>query len=132
MVRPKIYSAYDPPPKVRLRDFGKMITRQSEAAAVDVNRIVGQFVKTGVLPQVQAQALFADVSEMTDYRDALHQVELADKMFMSLPAKVRAKFENDPATFLDFCSDPQNREELEGLGLVEKAPVEPGEPPVAA
>lgn len=108
--------------------------RQADAASCDINNIVKQFDKTGTLPMVDVNALYADVSTIGDYRSALEQVALADEYFMALPPKVRERFGNDPAEFLDFTSKPENRKELlEMLGLPADKPAEPAAiPPVVA
>ena len=36
---------------------------------------------------------------------------------MTMPADVRARFNNDPALFVDFCSDEANLDEMRKLGL---------------
>ncbi len=136
----EIYSGYRPPPKVVLdaEYFGKSLTRQSEMAACDINNIMAKYEKTGVLPVEGREAFYADVSMMGDYRSALENVRMADEAFMSLPAKVRSKFDNDPAGFLDFCSDPANRDEMVEMGLIEApavvvtdpVPDPPYDPPV--
>lgn len=89
----------------------------------DVNKILEKFIKTGLLEhQTQFQGRYDDFSDAADYRTCLHQVMQADAMFSSLPASVRARFENDPATFLAFAQDEQNSAEMVNLGLRE-APV---------
>lgn len=115
----KLYHAYDQPPKVRMSDWGESRTRQSEAAALDINNIMKKYEKTGVLPVIGREGFFADVSQMPDYRGALESVRLADEVFMELPAGVRSKFQNDAAEFLDFCSNPDNRDEMVEMGLLE-------------
>lgn len=127
----KVYSEYDPPPKPVLAKFEKTLTRDSEAKDCDVNVIMARYEKTGMLPVDNRQAFFADVSEMGDYRSALHQVKMADEFFMSLPAKVRSRFDNDPAAFLDFVSDPASRDEMVELGLLEKPKASEGPAPGA-
>lgn len=122
----KIFTAYDPPPGV-FTDCSKdkVLVKQSEYAATDVNLIVAQYSKTGILPGDASRILYADVSEMGDYREAVEQVRLADSLFMAQPAEVRRFFDNDPASFLDYCSDPANRDGMIELGLLEKPPAEP-------
>ncbi len=122
------YTAVDTPPKILLGvdpPWGKTLTKQSEAKATNINTIVAQYDKTGVLPTFGRDALFADVSDIPDYRTALDLISKADEMFMQIPANVRARFENDPAVFLDFTSDPTNRDEMVEMGLLEKPLVEP-------
>lgn len=122
------FRSFPPRPVVECTEQG---ARQSEAAACDINTIVAQYDRTGLLPQTGLEALYTDVSGMGDYRSAVEQVRVADRMFMALPAKVRARFNNDAAYFLDFCSDERNRPELMDLGLVEKVVEELKRPPVA-
>lgn len=119
MSGPRIYGAFDPPPAYDLECLDKSLTRQSEAAAADINNIMKQYDKTGMLPQVSVEGLFADVSAMPDYRTALDGVRVANEYFMQLPALVRAQFDNDAAKFLDFAIDPANKPELIKMGLIE-------------
>lgn len=47
---------------------------------------------------------------------------------MTLPAKVRDRFSNDPGKFLAFVDDPKSREEMYELGLAKR----PDPPPPKA
>ena len=91
-------------------------TKQSFADEADVNKIMARFVATGIPPQMR-EGFYADVSEIGDYREALERVENAQRMFSDLPAKLRARFSNEPADFLDFIYQADD-EELEELGLL--------------
>lgn len=122
------YTYRDRPPRVRVDGFEKSRTRQSEAAACDINNIMRRYEQTGVLPVDGREAFYADVSQMGDYRTALEQVRLANEAFLELPAGLRRRFDNDPAAFLDFTSDPANRKEMQELGLIEPDPVVEGPP----
>lgn len=101
---------------------------QSQRDEVDINTIVRNFKVTGVLPQRDAPQLemFADVF---DYQSAMNAIRQADEAFMSLPAQVRARFENDAGAFVDFCSAPENLDEVRKMGLAPPAPVAPLEAP---
>lgn len=131
------YNAVERPPKVRLEGFEKTRTKQSEAAACDINTIMARYEKTGILPQVNAQPFYADVSELVDYRQVVEDVRRAEEYFMQLPADLRGEFGNDPAAFLEFVADPANVPQLEEMGLLESdkkgspepVPVTPAEPP---
>lgn len=111
-------------------------TKQSMKDECDINNIVARYKKTGMLSHVaKHEGRYADVSEITDFRDAIDRVRSASEFFMGLPAKVRSHFDNDPAAFLDAVQDPSRRGELEELGLVKvvEKPAEPAvEPPVEA
>jgi hypothetical protein len=108
--------------------------RQSEAGECDINRIVSQYVKTGVLPQGYAEGVFADVSQIGDYRAAVERVRAAEVRFMELSPKVRARFDNDPLAFVEFAVNPENRKEMEAMGLLDPVPPEkvPAEAPVSS
>lgn len=110
--------------------------RQSPSEAIDINVIMAKYDKSGLVPFVNAEALYADVSTFGDYRDAIERVKAADDMFNVLPLKVRQRFNFDPAAFVAFCMDEKNRPELIELGLVVPAkpvsPVVPAAAPAAA
>lgn len=107
---------------------GESRTRQSMKSECDINNIVARFKRTGVLSPVRAgSGVYLDVSTVGDYREACDRVRSADRMFMKLPAKVRAVFGNDPSRFLDAVVDPRRKSELEDLGVFEKAPATPAD-----
>lgn len=62
---------------------------------------------------------FGDFLCVLDYQDALNQVMAAEEAFDALPAKLRARFDNEPAKLLSFCEDSVNRDEMIQLGLIE-------------
>lgn len=107
--------------RVLLKCDDPSLARQSEKDAADVNKIVARFEKTGLLPQVDVIGEYLDVSEVGDYREALDRVERANRVFMQMPAKARARFDNDPARFVDEVQWLRP-EELVELGLRE-API---------
>ena len=63
------------------------------------------------------------MSEFGDLQDSLIKVQEANALFMTYPAEVRERFDNDPALMIDFLADKGNRKEAEDLGLVVKRPV---------
>lgn len=94
-------------------------TKQEFKDECDVNNIVKRFVRDGFVAHLnKGVPVFMDVSEIGDFRTAVDQVRAATKFFDNLPAKVRAKFGNDPARFLDEAGS-LSRSELRELGLAE-------------
>lgn len=91
---------------------------QAERDETDINTIVYRFGLTGHLPQGVRAPSYGDFTGVSDYRSALDLIEQADDAFMSLPAEVRARFQNDAARFVDFCSDERNADEMRSLGLL--------------
>ena len=103
------------------------LTQQHLAEECDINYIVERFGVTGQLPDVPSHTpTYGDFTGVADYREALDAVRAADAAFMALPAKIRERFDNDPALFVDFCSstDPSVRSEAIELGLI-PPPVKP-------
>lgn len=106
-------------------------TRQSEADAADINKILKRFERSGILPLNDRQGLYLDVSEVGDYRSALDQVMKVNEYFKTLPAESRAMFDNDPAVFLDKVNGG-DLELLVKAGVVPKDEVKPVEPAAPA
>lgn len=106
-------------------------TRQSDADAADVNKIVERML-AGQLPRpvtpLDLDALYLDVSDVPDYRTAFEQVDKAREQFATLNAEQRLVFENDPIRLLDAI-DRQDRGLLEKAKLVEPLPGVPPVPP---
>lgn len=100
---------------------------QAERDECDINTIVRRFGLTGQLPTGVKALMYGDFTGISDYRQALEVVSEADASFYAMPADVRERFRNDPALFVDFCSDPANVDEMRKLGLAL-----PSEQPVPA
>ena len=96
----------------------------------DINTIMERFGRTGELVAPVRMPQYGDFTGVSDYQTALNAVIEAQASFDALPANVRARFENDPGQFVEFCLDDKNREEAVRLGLV-PGKVEPAEPAVA-
>ena len=97
----------------------------------DINRIVAQYAKTGLVPQSAATPMAEDFVGITDYHTAMNAIRRGDEAFSSLSADVREKFKNDAGRFVDFCLDPENLDEVIALGLApQRAAVEAMPPPV--
>lgn len=104
-------------------------TKQSFAAECDINNIMAKYQQTGVLEHTdKRQPQYLDVSNVTNYYDAIQTIMEAEAAFAELPAKVRKHFDNDPAAYLAAFEDPDQRDDLVALGLIE-APEVPQAPP---
>lgn len=102
-----------------VRFFGQGHTRQEFAEDCDINRIMARFEKTALVEHVaKYEGRYGDFSEMPEsYQDAIELVREAEALFMDVPAKIRERFNNDPAEYLAFCLDDRNKAELQELGL---------------
>lgn len=93
------------------------LTLQSQAIDADINVIVKRYGVTGQLPQGWSIPTYQDFEGIFDYRTAMDAIRDAEHSFMSVPASIRARFDNDPQQFVAFCSDSGNVEELRKMGL---------------
>lgn len=95
-------------------------TQQSDKDDTNINVIVGRFMKTGQVPQVKDNPILGgDFTAGADFRDHLEFIREAKEAFHEIPAKVRMHFNNDPARFIDFASDPENLPQMRKWGLAE-------------
>ena len=102
--------------------------QQQFKADADINELVRRFGLLGKAPEpVTDPRYYGDVSDVPDLRTALDRIRDARDRFNALPARVRSRFQNDPAELFAFLDDASNREEAVKLGLL-KAPVAPPEP----
>lgn len=97
-------------------------TKQEFKQECDLNHIMKRFKKVMGVDFLNRYSgvvggQFGDFSNVPDFRTARDQVKLMEEVFMALPAKVRSRFNNDPAELLDFVDDPMNLEEARSLGL---------------
>lgn len=121
-----IKKPYDPHSRVKQHVGEESRTQQHMAGETDINNIMRKYEKTGILTHVSRYAgQYGDFSGVPDYKTGVELVMAADEMFMSLPAKIRDRFNNDPAQFIDFATDEENLEELRSMGLAPKLPAPP-------
>lgn len=117
MTKP-IIGNYRPHPRIQLWCEEETLTKQAHRDECDVNMIMKKFERTGVLEHVrQYEGQYGDFIGAPDYHTAMNEVLKAQEMFMELPSKVRARYGNDPAAFLEACHDPDRVDELVELGL---------------
>lgn len=100
-------------------------TKQSFREECDINTIMGRYLSTGELPDVSLKApQYLDATGF-DFQEMQNQVVEAKNLFMELPSKLRERFANDPAEFIDYCRDPENRGEMQKLGLLKDPAIAP-------
>lgn len=103
------------------------LTQQQFAKECDINKILERHAAQGTLADLIAQGAnsssgrnYGDFSDAMDYQESLNTVIHAQEQFESLPANVRERFGNNPASFLAFVNDPKNAEEAGKLGLLQE------------
>ena len=94
------------------------VTRQEFKQECDINYILSQYELGYEITHInEAAPQYLDCSAET-FREHMDYIAGAFSMFEELPAKLRARFDNDPAEFLEFCSHEKNRPEMAELGLL--------------
>lgn len=101
------------------------LTVQSDGPKADIHFILKQYEQVGGLEANldAAEIKYMDISEFTDYKDALGHAMMAEADFLTLPSKVREIFNHDVAEWLDTAHDPEKRDALVKAGFL-KAVVE--------
>ncbi|AXH77072.1 MAG: internal scaffolding protein [Microviridae sp.] len=109
------------------------LTKQEFKEECDINVLMSKYMTTGELPFInERMPMYEDVTGY-DFQEAMQFVASAQSLFQEMPSELRSRFHNDPAEFLDFTSNENNRAEMASLGLLkpEREWVEPPtyEPP---
>ncbi|QGH72660.1 MAG: scaffold protein [Microviridae sp. ctbuH30] len=108
-----------PGERVRVQLFCRDESRTDQQFKKDseITSILEKARRQGFLPGDPSRARYGDVSGFVDYQTSLETVMRGQEAFSALPAKVRARFENDPQQFVSFVMDPKNGKELVQMGL---------------
>lgn len=115
---PFVYDADALSEETALRCPEESRTYQEFKEECDINTIIDRF-GIGENP-IEAQKWVTDVdiaNAPNSYMDVMNQLNEARDQFMSLPARVRSQFDNDPGKFVSFVSDSSNLDEMVRLGL---------------
>ncbi len=96
---------------------------QSFADSTDIHAILRRFENGEVDVLEKVQGFYGDVTEMPKtYAEALQRIADSEKVFMSLPVDVRAKFGH---SFSEFLAASNDADFLERLGVQVETPVSP-------
>lgn len=119
----KFRTAYGGKKRVSFSTGKETQTKQCFKDETDINNIMKKWAITGQSPLPgRGNPQYGDFSSIMDYQSSLNAVIEANAAFENLPAQIRKRFSNDPALFVDFVQNPQNKEELIELGLAERPP----------
>lgn len=95
-----------------------MMTQQSQKEESDIHNILKKHAATGLLSHVNKyKGEYADMSSAPEFQEAQNIIAEAKSVFETVPAKLRAKFHNNPDEFLDFMQNPANRDKIEDMGF---------------
>lgn len=93
--------------------------QQSFKESSKISNIIQRFTD-GSMSQNMGQPRYMDMYDAPTFHEAQNLVASATQAFNSLPAKLRARFQNNPTKLLQFVNDEKNRDEAIELGLVPK------------
>ncbi len=94
---------------------------QSFAESTDIHSILSRYQNGEVDVLEKVQGFYGDITEMPrTYAEALQRISDSEKVFMSLPVDVRAKFGH---SFSEFLAASQDADFLERLGVQVDTPV---------
>lgn len=112
--------------RVQLKDFGDSLTDQSSKKSSDINQIMKQYAKTGMLPQYsKKQPVYFDETLIPDAITSFNVVNRARELFYELPSSVRKLCDNDPSKMESVLSDPTNQDFLVKHGVLLKRETSP-------
>ena len=104
---------------------GDSLTHQSFREECDIKTIMSKYQKNGLLDHVnQYKGEYGDVIAV-DFHEAMTMVTEAQQMFESLPSSIRTRFGNDPGSFLEYATNPENKKGMQELGLLPPSQPEP-------
>lgn len=112
-------------PRVQVDCGGISKTEQCHKQKCNVNNIIGQYRKTGLLQQRLQSGVYGDFTSIEDYQTNLHRIQDAQGDFAALPSAIRKRFHNNPGELVEFALNPQNRQEAIELGLLPNNAIEP-------
>lgn len=127
---------------VTIDNFDDSLTEQNHASRCNISNILNKYRKTGLVTHNSAvQGSYADYPGSVDFHAMQNIIARSKSMFELIPSHIRAEFRNDPGIFVDFATDPDNRDALLEMGFSvdhlpaaaepppEPAPEPPSEPP---
>lgn len=101
---------------------------QAHKEEVNINNIVKRHGVDLIAKTAALQQFTYDDNPNNDFQEMMNQMIKAEKTFSSVPSEIRKRFDNDPAKFMDFVLNQDNKETLQEWGMApvpeETKPVE--------
>lgn len=105
-----------------------ILTDQSYAKACDINVIMANYAKTGMLPNFpEKQPQYLDNTSIPSLMEAFDITNKAIEAFFELPPDIRKLMDNDPANLEIFALNPENSDILLKHGLIVKSKTQESE-----
>lgn len=106
---PRYYQTHDP----------KVMVKQEFADECNIKNILENYTISKKITHINPLEPQYGFATGNDFRESLEIVQIARDNFMKLPSALRRDFDNDPANFLNFASDPANASEMASMGLID-------------
>lgn len=124
----EIRSAYSEKLSVKTVNNEPTRTKQALAESLDVNNIIKRYNNTGLLPKAHNfEAMYGEFDSM-DLQTAIEKVHRAEQLFLEVPSKIRAQFNNDAGAFIDFATNAENIEQMREWKMAPMPPEPAPEP----
>jgi phage internal scaffolding protein len=101
---------------------------QSHKDEVNINNIVRKHGLELIAKTQALQELRFDDVVGNDFQESMNMLLKAKESFESVPSEIRKRFDNDPAKFMDFVHNGDNKDEMVKLGLMR--PEDPAPEPI--
>lgn len=101
-------------------ETGDIGAKQEFKDECDINVILKKFGIGYEMPANFIPPTSGDFTGITDFHQAMNQLLFNQQQFDSLPADMRARFDNDAGKFFTFATDEKNLEQMAELGMLNK------------
>lgn len=113
-----MYDMYIPHKPVKLNTGTKTIVEQHHEETTNINKIIGRYRRSGVLPPQTQEPQYADVSEVPELLGARLQMADAMEAYANLPKSITDQF-NNVGEFLQYV---ENQEQIIAQPVPEPEP----------
>lgn len=105
-------------------------TKQNLIADADINQLIKRHGLTHV--QTNMASLESVYGQITshDLQQSMEKIMQAEEAFMEVPSDIRKQFNNDAGEFIDFATNPDNKEKLIEMGLAPTPPQQIPDKPI--
>jgi len=122
MTKKKFRTAYSERIPCFFETTGESLTQIHLQDESNILNIIKKHDTQGIINNVQkGVARYGDFSKDVDYKESLNLIADAKESFMQLPSDIRKEFNNDPAQFFDFATNPDNESDMAKMGLIKSA-----------
>jgi hypothetical protein len=111
-----------------VEDGEEIRVEQSHKEQVNINNIVKRHGLDMIAKTAQVTQLAYDDVSTNDFTESMNLIAKGRQTFESLPSAVRKEFNHDPAVYMDYIHNPENKQALIDRGWMK--PPEPDPQPV--